>query len=68
MQRLLRYLVRNGLSKGLMGGNRRWLILGGVAVGWRVMRKIAGSEPIVVYSEKLEAGETVVIAHGRMPK
>ena len=68
MQRLLRLLLRNGLRKGLLGGSRPWLVLGGVAAGLRVLRWIAGSEPEVVYSEKLEPGETVVIAHGRLPK
>ena len=68
MQRLLRLLLRNGLRKGLLGGSRPWLIAGGVAAGIRVLRKIAGSEPKVVYSEKLQPGETVVIAHGRLPR
>ena len=68
MQRLLRLALRNGLTKGLLGGSRPWLVVGGVALGWRVLRKIAGSEPVVVYSERLEQGETVVIAHGRVPR
>ena len=67
MSRLLRLALRNGLTKGLLGGSRPWLVVGGVALGWRILRKIAGSEPVVVYSEKLDAGETVVIAHGRTP-
>jgi hypothetical protein len=68
MQRVMRWALRNGLRKGFLGGSRPWLIVGGIAVGMRVLRKIAGSEPVVVYSEKLEAGESVVIAHGREPK
>ena len=67
MSRLLRLALRNGLTKGLLGGSRPWLVAGGVALGWRILRKIAGSEPVVVYSEKLQPGETVVIAHGRVP-
>ena len=68
MQKLLRMMLRNGLSKGLFGGSRPWLVLGGIAAGMRVLRKIAGSEPEVVYSEELQPGESVVIAHGRTPK
>ena len=68
MQRLLRFALRNGISKGFLGGSRPWLVVGGIAIGIRVLRKIAGSEPIVVYSETLQAGETVVIAHGREPR
>jgi hypothetical protein len=68
MQRLLRFAMRNGLTKGFLGGSRPWLVVGGIAVGWRVMRKIAGNEPVVVYSEALKPGESVVIAHGREPR
>ena len=68
MQKLLRMMLRNGLTRGVLGGSRPWLVLGGIAAGMRVLRKIAGSEPQVVYSEELKAGETVVIAHGRVPK
>jgi len=67
LQSLLRVGLRQGLRRGLMGGSRPWLVIGGVALGWRVLRKIAGSDAGVVYSEKLAPGETVVIAHGREP-
>ena len=67
MGRLMRLALRNGLTKGLLGGSRPWLVVGGIALGWRVLRKIAGSDPIVVYSEQLQPGETFVIAHGRQP-
>ena len=68
MQALIRIAFRNGVTKGFMGGSRPWLIIGGVALGLRVLRRIAGSDPVTVYSEKLQPGETVVIAHGRMPR
>ena len=68
MQRILRFALRNGITKGFLGGSRPWLVVGGIAVGMRVLRKIAGSEPVVVYSEALQPGESVVIAHGREPR
>jgi hypothetical protein len=67
IQRLLRLGLRQGVSKGLMGGSRPWLVVGGVALGWQLLRRIAGGESVVVYSEKLEPGDTLVIAHGREP-
>ena len=68
MERLLRAALRNGITKGFLGGSRPWLIVGGIAAGWRVLRKIAGSEPIVVFSEELRPGETFVIANGPEPR
>jgi hypothetical protein len=66
-QRLLRVALRNGILKGFLGGSRPWLVIGAVAGGWRLLRKIAGSEPVVVFSQELQPGESLVIAHGRKP-
>jgi len=68
MQRLLRAALRNGVTKGFLGGSRPWLIIGGIAAGWRVLRKISGSEPIVVFSEELRPGEAFVIANSPEPR
>ncbi len=65
MEALVRLLVRNGLRRGLLGGSRPWLVLGGVGLTWRMLRKLSGKEPEVVYSEVLDSGQTLVIAHGR---
>ena len=62
---MLRFLLRQGFQRGVLGGSRRWLMLGGVALGVKVLRKLSGSEPEVVYSEKLAPGESLVIAHER---
>ncbi|MBW3668321.1 MAG: hypothetical protein KY443_03820 [Actinobacteria bacterium] len=60
---MLRFLLRMGLRKGVMEGSRRWLVIGGAALGVKVLRKLAGSEPEVVLSETLSPGEALVIAH-----
>jgi hypothetical protein len=63
------FLLRRGVTKGLLGGSRPWLILWLVLFGVRMLRKITGSAPEVVYSEKLEEGETLVISSkDRSPK
>ena len=59
---------RHGFTKGVLGGRRPWFIVFGIAAGVRLLRKIAGSETQVVYSEPLKPGETLVIAHGREPR
>jgi hypothetical protein len=63
MNRLVRMAIRNGWRRGIMQGSRPWLIAGGVAVGVRLIQKLTGSEEKVVYSEVLQPGETLVIAH-----
>jgi hypothetical protein len=63
-----RYLLRNGIRKGFLGGSRPWLVVAGVAAGWKVLQKLAGNDEKVVLSEVLQPGETMVIAHGREPR
>ena len=60
---MLRLLLRRGLWNGLVGGSRFWMVVGGAAAGVRIIRRLSGREPKVVYSEKLEPGQTVVISH-----
>ena len=62
---MLPFLLRTAFRKGLLGGSRRWMMVGGVAVGIKVLRKLSGSEPEVVYSERLSPGESLVSAHER---
>jgi hypothetical protein len=60
---MTRFLIRNGLRKGLLEGSQVWLVLGGVGLLVKVLRKLGGREPQVVYSEVLPAGTAIVIAN-----
>jgi len=60
---MLRRVIRLGLTRGLLGGDRRWLALGSAALGLRLLVKLAVKEPKVVYSEDLAPGESLVITH-----
>ncbi|HEV7888791.1 MAG TPA: hypothetical protein VGO92_14635 [Acidimicrobiales bacterium] len=60
---MIRFLLRNGLRKGLLGGSRVWLVLGGAGLLVKVLRKLGGREPQVVYSEELPVGQAVLIAN-----
>jgi hypothetical protein len=62
---VLGLLLRQGFKRGVLGGNRTWLVVGGAALTLRLLKKLAGSEPQVVYSEELKEGEALVIANGR---
>ncbi len=60
---MVKLLLRNGFRKGVMGGNRVWMVLGGVGLLLRVLKKLGGDEPEVVYSEELPVGSAIVIAN-----
>ena len=65
MKRLMRLALRNGWRRGILQGSRPWMVVGGVALGLRVVQRLTGSGEKIVYSEKLLPGETLVIAHQR---
>lgn len=60
---MLRILLRRGLWNGLVGGSRFWMVVGGAAAAVRLMQRLSGREPKIVYAEKLEPGQTLVISH-----
>jgi hypothetical protein len=65
----MRYLFRRGLLKGVLGGSGPWTVLWVVIAGVRILRRLLRDEPEVVYSEKLEPGQALVIsAKDREPK
>jgi hypothetical protein len=65
MNRLVRLALRNGWRKGILQGSRPWLVAAGLALGLRVVKRLTGPEAKIVYSERLQPGETLVIAHQR---
>jgi len=64
---LARWLMRNGFRKGILGSSRFWLVLFGIASILRLIERINSRENEVVFSQKLEVGESLVIAHGVEP-
>ena len=65
MKLLMRQLLRSGWRRGMLGGSRPWLIIGGVALAVRLLQRVAASDVKVVFSEELQPGEAFVIGHGR---
>lgn len=53
---------RRGLSKGVIGGNRIWLAIGGLAWGLRALQWALRPNPRTVYRGSLAEGQTVVIS------
>ena len=63
MKRLLGWAIGRGWRRGLVGGERIWLVVGAAALllqwGLKALRK----EDEVVFSEKLGLGEQLIITH-----
>jgi hypothetical protein len=63
MKSLLAWAIGRGWRRGLVGGERIWLVVGAAALllqwGLKALRK----EPEMVFSEKLGLGEQLIITH-----
>jgi hypothetical protein len=59
---MVKWLFRQGLRRGIAGGNRTWMY---VAVGAGLLRlftKLAGTDEKVVLSEELKPGQALIIS------
>jgi len=65
MKRLIRLALRIGWRRGVLRGSRFWMVVGGLALGFRALQNLAGSGDKIVYSEVLRPGEALVISHER---
>ncbi len=64
----MRYVRRRAVTRGLFGGDRKWLVLGGIAWMFRFARRIFGfGEPEPLYTKELEPGERFVVVHNPPP-
>ena len=61
MDWVLAYLARNAWRRGVLGGNRAWVVAGAAAVLVRLVRRDGRAK--VVYQEELHPGEAIVISH-----
>lgn len=61
---------RRALDRALVGDDRLWQSVFLMIVSRRLMRRVIGSEPKVVATEKLKAGQKIQIAsiEGRPPR
>lgn len=60
-----RYIRFSATRKGLFGNSRLWMWVFVLLQVGKLRRRFVGKEPKVVFSHKLEPGETLVIAHDR---
>ena len=57
---------RQGVTEGLLGGNRRWLVLGGVAWGVRAISWAMRRDERLLYRERLKPGEQLLITERQL--
>lgn len=57
-------ITRFALQRGMAKGSRSWLMVGGLAVTLRLVRKLTKNEPEVVYSDELPVGRSLIISNG----
>ena len=56
--RPMRIIKRKALTQGLFGGDRKWLVLGGIVFVFGRLKGLLGfGEPQPVYTEVLKPGE-----------
>ena len=60
---LSKRLLRLGIRRGLLGGSRPFIVIGGLAGAWRLIQILSGSVKETVYQETLEPGHELVISH-----
>lgn len=65
---LLDRLQRTGIRKGLLDGSRAWTVVAVVAVGIKLLRRISSADTEVVYRERLQVGESLLITHTTEPR
>ncbi len=63
VQRVLRLGMRRGWNRGVVDGNPAWLVVGALALLGYLAGKVMHREAEVVFSEKLQAGESIRITH-----
>lgn len=71
MKRLLRTLIRVGMrrgwSRGVVEGNRAWVVIGGIALVGHLAGRALGRKEAVVFRERLEPGQSFRVSHTPKP-
>lgn len=61
--RSLRVIQSRGMRRGVMGGSWAWFWVFVAAWTARRIRRVIGSEPVVVYRGEVKPGHTIEVGH-----
>lgn len=59
----LRWAMRQGWRRGLLGGNRAWIVVGGAALVAHLAGRALPRRDETVFSEVISPGETFDVHH-----
>jgi hypothetical protein len=59
--------MRRGFDRGLLDGNRPWVIIGGLALLGHLAGRAMSRRPETVFFERLEPGDALQIVHEHRP-
>ncbi len=60
---MLAFLRTRALNRGLLGGSRMWVGVGALVWTIRLFQWLTRAETTVIYRDKLDPGQAVVIRH-----
>jgi hypothetical protein len=63
IEKAVRYGLRRGWERGILEGNRTWVVIGGAAVIAYLAGRALPRRPETVFSELLNPGEAFQISH-----
>jgi hypothetical protein len=51
------------MMRGAAAGSRFWTVVSAIALARRILKRLSGSQSEVLYSHRLQPGETLIIAN-----
>ncbi len=54
-------LFRKSIRSGFAGDSQAWKVIGMTILGYRLLRRVMGSEPRTIAVERIRPGETVIL-------
>ena len=63
VEKAVRFGMRRGFERGLLDGNRAWVVLGGAALLAHLAGRALARRPETVFSDRLEPGDAIQIVH-----